>query len=111
MGDYLSIYDGADRQSSPISKLDDSLSGYKKTFSSSGYHMLVQFVTDHEWTSSGFSAKIHYTLINPLCEDWLSINSGYLNSPEYSTQDCSWVITASMSSTISIQFHTFEVNF
>ena len=71
--------------------------------------MLVQFVTDHEMNSIGFSAKIHYTPINPICKDWLNINYQYLNSPEYPTQDCSWVITASMSSTISIQFHTFEV--
>ena len=72
--------------------------------------MLVQFVTNHAGTSDGFSAKIHYTPINPICKDWLNINSGYnLNSPEYPTQDCSWVITASTGSTISIQFHTFEV--
>ena len=71
--------------------------------------MLVQFVTDHEWTASGFSAEIHYTLINPICQDWLNNNSGYLNSPENPTHDCSWVITVSMDSTISIQFHTLEV--
>ena len=71
--------------------------------------MLVQFVTDHETSIEGFSAKIHYRPINPICKDWLNINSGYLNSPEYPTQDCSWVITVSKSSTISIQFHTFEV--
>ena len=80
-----------------------------KSFSSSGSHMLVKFVTDHERLSDGFSAKIHYTLINPICKDWLNINSGYINSLEYPTQDCSWVINASMSSTISIQFHSFEV--
>ena len=71
--------------------------------------MLVQFVTDHESWNLGFSAKIHYTPINPICKDWLNITSGYLTSPEYPTQECSWVITASMGSTISIQFDTFEV--
>ena len=71
--------------------------------------MLVQFLTDHKDTSDGFSAKIHYTPINPICKDWLNINSGYLTSPDHPTQNCSWVITLSMSSTISIQFHTFEV--
>ena len=71
--------------------------------------MLVQFVTDHESTSYGFSAKFQYIPINPICKDWLSINIGYLTSPEYSILDCSWVITVSLSSTISIQFHTFEV--
>ena len=71
--------------------------------------MLVQFVTDHVWTHAGFSAKIHYTPINPICKNWLNTNSGHLNSPEYPTHDCTWVITVSLSSTISIQFHTFEV--
>ena len=74
--------------------------------------MMVQFVTDHEmlgYGGYGFSAKIHFTPINPICKDWLNITSGFLTSPNYPTIDCSLVITASMSSTISIQFHTFEV--
>ena len=89
--------------------MDGSFNHNKKTFSSSGSHMLVQFMTDHKLTYLGFSAKIQYRPINPICKDWLNINSGYLNSPEYPAQNCSWVITASMSSTISIQFHMFEV--
>ena len=71
--------------------------------------MLVQFVTDDDYSRFGFSAKIYYTLINPICKDWLNIISGFLTSPDHPTMDCSWVITASMGSTISIQFHTFEV--
>ena len=110
MGDYISIYDGPDLQSSPISKLGESFNDYKKSFSSSGYHMLVQFVTDHFAAWYGFSAKIHYTQINPICKDWLNITARYLTSPDYTTLDCSWVITASIGSTISIQFYTFEVN-
>ena len=71
--------------------------------------MLVQFVTDNVATGIGFSAKIHYTPINPICKDWLNITSGFLNSPDHPTLDCSWVITASIGSTISIQFKLFEV--
>ena len=71
--------------------------------------MLVEFVTDHVRTFWGFSAKIHYTPINPTCIDWLNITARYLTSPDYPTIDCSWVITVSKSSTISIQFHSFEV--
>ena len=73
--------------------------------------MLIQFVTDHEYTKDGFIAKINYTPINTICKDWLNINFGFLTSPNYPTQDCSWVITVSMGSTISIQFHTFEVEY
>ena len=79
------------------------------SISSSGPHMLVQFVTDHEYNADGFSAKIHYTPINLNCKDWLNITSQILTSPEYPTMDCSWVISASMGSIISIYFHTFEV--
>ena len=71
--------------------------------------MLVKFVTDHEWTWYGFSAKIHYTPINAFCKDWLNITSAFLTSPNYPTIECNWLITVSMSSTISIQFDTFEV--
>ena len=81
----------------------------KKSFSSLGPHMLVQFMTDHAGHGHGFSAKINYTPINPICKDWLNITSGFLTSPNHPTMDCSWVITASMGSTISIQFHNFEV--
>ena len=80
-----------------------------KSISSTGSYMLVQFVTGHDFTSWGFSAKIHHTPINPFCKDWLNITSGYLTSPDYPTIDCIWVITESMSSTISIHFHNFEV--
>ena len=71
--------------------------------------MLVQFVTDHITNYPGFSAKIYYTPINPICKDWLNINSRFLTSPNHGTLDCSWLITVSMGNTISIQFHTFEV--
>ena len=82
---------------------------FHKSISSSGPYMLVQFVTDHKYAYHGFSAKFHYTPINPICKDWLNINSSFLTSPNHPTMDCSWVITASMGSTIFIQFHTFEV--
>ena len=71
--------------------------------------MLVQFVTDHEDVWHGFSAKIHFTPIDLICKDWLNIASGFLTSPNFPTIDCSWVITASRDSTISISFHIFEV--
>ena len=71
--------------------------------------MLVQFVTDYRWKGSGFYSKIYHNPINPNCKDWLNITSGFLTSPDHPTMDCSWVITASMGSSISIEFHVFEV--
>ena len=82
----------------------------KKTFSSSGNRMLIQFVTDHEDTHRGFSAKIQHSIsTNPICMDWLNITSGFLTSQNHLAMNCSWVITASIGSTISIQFQVFEV--
>ena len=71
--------------------------------------MLVQFVTDHAETWTGFLAKIHYAPINQVCKDWLDIPTGFLTSQAHPTINCSWVITASIGNTISIQFHVFEV--
>ena len=86
-----------------------SFNDNKKSISSSGSHLFVQFVTDHEATYPGFSATIHYTPMNPICKYWLNTNSGYLTSPNHPTIDCNWVITVSMGSTISFEFHLFEV--
>ena len=111
-GDYLIIYDGPDLQSPPIAKLDqnfDSIQNIEKSISSTGTYMLVQFITDHEFTLYGFAAKIHHKTSNLICMAGMNITSGLLNSPNPSTVDCSWVITASLGSTISIQFHVFEV--
>ena len=74
--------------------------------------MLIQFVTDHEGTHRGFSAKIHHSKSpNPICKDWLNLNitSGFLTSQNHLAMNCSWMITASIGSTISIQFQVFEV--
>ena len=72
--------------------------------------MLVQFVTDHKLTSHGLSARIYHLPIKTICKDWLNVPSGFLTFQDpLTTSNCSWVITASIGSTISIQFHDFEV--
>ena len=117
-GEYVSIYDGSNLQSPMISHLDGKHRRNQwhtdlviKSISSSGDHMLVQYVSNnHQTNSGGFYAQIHHTPIDPICGDWLNFNSGFLISPEYPTMDCSWVITApSIGDTISIQFPSFEV--
>ena len=107
--DYVSIYDGSNFQSPQISKFNSHANWNRKSFSSSGNHMLVQFLTDHEYNLSGFSAKLQHIPINTICKDWFNITTRVLTSSEYSTIECSWIITASIGSTISIQFHTFQV--
>ena len=82
---------------------------YVQTVSSTGNHMVVQFVTNSDGNFHGFSAKINYISINTICKDWLNITSGFLTSPNYPTMNCNWVITAPIGSTISLQFHLFQV--
>ena len=72
--------------------------------------MLVQFLTDDEFTNRGFNLSFHYMPIKPNCENWLNASEQLLKSPDYPTIDCSWVITApSTNSTIGIHFEIFEV--
>ena len=109
-GDYLSFFDGKDLQSQKIQIFDKNFNFKKMTISSTGEDMLVQFLTDDNLVWRGFIAYFHYVPIEPNCENWLDRTAQLFKSPDYPTIDCSWVITASKSSsTISIQFHTFEV--
>ena len=72
-----------------------------------GHKMLVQFLTDGENTLAGFNASFYFNPINNNCTDWLT--SGKLISPNYPKMNCSWVITASIGSTIYLEFEKFEV--
>ena len=91
-----------------IYKFDNEVS--YTTISSSGNYTLVQFLTDHKDTSEGFVAYFHYIPIEPNCANWLNMNAQHIESTEYPTIDCSWVITAPLTgSTIGINFLTFEV--
>ena len=114
MGEYLSIYDGQNLQSSKIFELDYNFGNMKKkTVSSTGKYMTVQFSTDEEdaWNLMAFKAFYNYISINSTCNHWFNTSSLYLMSPIVdSAINCSWVITAnSISSTISIQIEILEV--
>ena len=110
-GDSLSFFDGRDLQSQQIKKLDKNSNSKKSTISSSGKYMLVQFLTNDQLVLEGFKALFHYVSIEPNCVTWLNLHAQILESKDYPTINCSWVITApSIDSTISIHFETFEVN-
>ena len=100
-GDYLAIYDDQDMLSSPISKWDLNFNERKKTISSSGNQMLVQYVT-HGPVAYGFLIKIHHIPVNPSCKNWLDIDNRILKSPQHLSINCSWVITAPRANGISI---------
>ena len=72
--------------------------------------MLVQFLTDDYDVHWGFKASFHQIPIEPSCAKWLNMTAELLESPDYPTIDCSWVITApSTDSIINIQYENFEV--
>ena len=132
MGDYFVIYDGEDITSAQLQKLDysfnyllrkditsayqlnlneDDLIEYKvyqrKTISGTGKYMTIQFITGSE--DRGFRTYFHRIPINPICSEWLNSTSLILASPEYPNRNCTWIITASIGSTMSINFQIFEV--
>ena len=72
--------------------------------------MWIKFNSDGLISADGFSINFYYTPIDTICKDWLNMTSGYLTSPDFPTIDCNWVITASMGSTIIIQFQMLEVH-
>ena len=111
-GDYLLIFDGKNLQSQLILKLDYSHTHTKKIISSTGKYLTVQFLTNDDETNWGFKSFFNYIPINPYCSNWLNMATKLLESPDYPTIDCSWVITAPfIDSLIVIQFdfETFEV--
>ena len=80
------------------------------SIASNSNKMLVNFVTNKDFTAEGFEAKFSYIPIDELCNLWFDGSSGYLTSPEFPTTNCSWVITSSsMTTTISMHFEKFEV--
>ena len=132
MGDYFVIYDGEDITSAQLQKLDysfnyllrkdissaqqlkldeDDLIEYKvferKTISGTGKYMTIQFITEN--VETGFRTYFHRIPINPICSEWLNSTSLILASPEYPNRNCTWIITASIGSTMSINFQIFEV--
>ena len=111
-GDYLLIFDGKNLQSQLILKLDYSQTHTKKIISSTGKYLTVQFLTNDDETNWGFKSFFNYIPINPYCSNWFNMTTKLLESPDYPTIDCSWVITAPfIDSLIVIQFdfETFEV--
>ena len=91
---------------------DKDISSHKRTISSSGKDMLVQFLTDDYLTARGFSASFNYVPIDPDCANWLNLTEQLFKSPDYpKVYYCSWVITgSSINDRIDIHFDTLEVN-
>ena len=71
--------------------------------------MTIQFITDDMDVGLGFRAYFNRIPIDSNCSAWLNTTSLILALPEYPKTDCTWIITASIGSTMSINFQVFEV--
>ena len=71
--------------------------------------MTIQFITNAYEVQTGFRAYFNVIPIDTKCAEWLNTTALILASPDYPTNDCIWIITASMGSTMSIKFQIFEV--
>ena len=71
--------------------------------------MTIQFITDDQEVWQGFRAYFNKIPIDQNCSAWLNTTSLIFASPEYPNMDCTWIITASLGSTMSINFQKFEV--
>ena len=111
-GDYLYVYDVKDHSSTKmIKEWDMALNQKKKTVSSKvGHSLLIRFSSDYKGNGAGFSAFFHYFPHNANCDDFLDETKLDMTQ----AINCNWIITApstASASTITIQFHYFEVQY
>ena len=103
------IYDGKDLKSDQLLKFDYNFNNQKKTISGTEKYMTIQFITDDYAVQRGFRTYFNRIPIDPNCSEWLNTTSLIFASPKYPNMDCTWIITASIGSTMSINFQLFEV--
>ena len=77
-----------------------------KSISSLGNSMLIDF-KKHSRINVEFIATIKYNKINPDCQSWLDGN--ILISPNNPNINCSWIITKTFGSYITLDFDFIEV--
>ena len=89
-----------------------------KVIASPTKELLVEWITDDgDWGGKGFSATIHYTLLqNKNCESWMNKNNQMLLSPNYPNSYgndifCNCLITVDSKSHIKLDFLEFHVSF
>jgi len=105
--DFLLIYD-TDKIFSTI--YFDGTTNLPGSFTSSGHHLRLRFISDGQNTLGGF--KVKYRQIDPGCGGTLTDPTGFIKSPNYPLPyahnlDCVWLI-ARPSETIEIAFLDFD---
>ena len=84
-----------------------------KTISSSGKEMFIDFKKEAFWGNVSFFASIKYEKIYTDCQTWLDLEKNILRSPKNFSNEiyinCSWIITKSFGSHISLYFSFIKV--
>ena len=125
-GDSISVYkvDSTDGSKNLIARLSGPDNGPKsklynsnweeKVISTSSNTMEVVFKSDGDMEYRGFSATIHFTLLQ--CESWMDMKKQILESPNYPNTYgndifCNYLITVQPDFHITLDFLEFDVSF
>ena len=101
------VYDGSDDQSMLIGELFGTPNhNFMKSISSSEKYIFIDFKRIHP-SPVEFAASIKYNKNNPNCQSWLKNN--VLISPNHPNLNCSWIITKTFGSFITLEFKFIEV--
>ena len=102
----------------PIIQYGEKFSHWdQKLISSSSNTMVVEFKSDGDIEYTGFSANIHFTLLqNKNCESWVDMKNQILQSPNYPNSYgndiiCNRLITPEPNFHIKLHFLEFDVSF
>ena len=75
--------------------------------------MFIDFKKEAYWGTVNLFAAIKYNEIHPDCNKWLDLEKNVLTSPKNFKNDnfinCSWVITKTFGSYVSLYFNYIEV--
>ena len=101
------VYDGLDDKSMLIGELFGTPNhNFMKSISSSEKYIFIDFKRIHP-SPVEFAASIKYNKNNPNCQSWLKNN--VLISPNHPNLNCSWIITKTFGSFITLEFKFIEV--
>ena len=102
----------------PIEKYGEYFSHWdQKLISASSNIMVVAFKSDGEIEYPGFSANIHFTLLqNKNCESWVDMKNQILQSPNYPNSYgkdiiCNHLIAVQPNFHVKLNFLEFDVSF
>ena len=107
----LNIFDGADDMSMLIGEVyGNSNHRLLRSISSTGKNLFIDFKKENDVGNVEIIALIKYKKMDSVCQTWLNLKDNILMSQNSSNINCTWLITQSIGSYITIDFTFFEVS-